>query len=107
MHEEIIATIPQKQQDTALEVVLIHDDAGASHIELRCMTWGAGIGWYRQKTLALDRDAARALVQNLGQARARLGRTRPPGHGNNVIPLAAASPRQQTADLPVRRTQRA
>ena len=107
MHEEIIATIPQKQQDTVLEVVLLHGDNGASHIELRYMTWGAGLGWYRQKTLALDRDAARALLQNLGQVRSQAGAAPSHRRGRKAIPLTDAEARPKTADAPARRSRRA
>jgi hypothetical protein len=107
MHEEIIATIPQKQPDTVLEVALIHNDDGASHIELRCMTWGEGLGWYRQKTLALDRDAARALLQDLGQMRSQVSAAGPLHGGRKVIPLTQGKARQKTVEAPARHSQRA
>jgi hypothetical protein len=107
MHEEIIATIPQKQPDTVLEVALIHNDDGAAHIELRCMSWGEGLGWYRQKTLALNRDAARALLQNLGQIRSQVGASRQLHGGRKVISLTQMKARQKTAAAPAKRSQRA
>ena len=107
MREEMIASIPQKQQDTVLQVVLIHNDAGASHIELRCMTWGTGLGWYRQKTLTLNRDTARTLLRNLGLARSQVSAKRPRHSGRNVISLSDRTRREQTLKTPARHPQRA
>ena len=107
MHEEIIATIPQ-QQDTVLEVVLVHNDPEPPRIELRCLTWTVGLGWYRQKTLALDEEAARALFHTLARVRAQLRQeARPPYRGSNVIPLAKATARRARPDTPAKHYQQA
>lgn len=65
MQETIIATIPQGDANSMLEVAYVHDAAGHSRVELRCLTWGAGVGWYRQHTLKLDRTAAHTLSRRL------------------------------------------
>jgi hypothetical protein len=72
MQENIIATIPQGSADTVLEVALLQDEKKDVHIELRCLAWGPGVGWYRQHTLKLDRPAAQALLRTLGYVRSRL-----------------------------------
>ena len=88
MHEDIIATIPQDQRgDHVLEVAITYDAAHTDRVELRDLMWANGIGWYRQKTLALEADAAEALLKSLGQARRRLvPRDAAPERGN-VIPF--------------------
>lgn len=106
MHEELIATIPQ-QQDTVLEVVLVHDDAKPPRVELRCLTWAIGLGWYRQKTLTLDGAAARTLFQTLARVRAQLRQARPPHRGGNVIPLTDATARRAYTDAQARHYQQA
>ena len=87
MREEILATIPQKQSDSVLEVVLIIQENNRSCVELRQLVWGSGLGWYRQHTLTLETTAARALLRGLKQLRSRFG-----GDGNlsqerKVIPF--------------------
>lgn len=74
MQEEMIATIPQESPDSVLEVILVHGGCGDTAIELRRLSWGAGVGWYRQHTLRLDCAAAQALLQTLRRAQKRLGK---------------------------------
>ncbi len=81
MQEEIIATIPQESSDSMLEVALIQGSCDNPTIELRRLSWGGGVGWYRQHTLRLDYATAQALLQTLRQARGRLRKrdTKVPG----------------------------
>ena len=72
MREEIIATIPQDEAEVRLEVAFIESETDDACIELRHLVWGKGVGWYRQKTLRLEAQAARSLLRALGQARHRL-----------------------------------
>jgi hypothetical protein len=72
MHQEVVATVPQDNGETTLEVALVYDGAGGARLELRHLVWGAGLGWYRQQTLTLDGRAARALLGALGSVRHRL-----------------------------------
>ena len=87
MHEEILARIPQETPDHILEVALLRDRAGTRRIELRSLLWGAGLGWYCQSTLRLERAAARALLRTLGHVQTRLGPGESSGQGRNVIPF--------------------
>jgi hypothetical protein len=63
--EKVLAMIPQRGNDTVLEVVMTRDTLGATTIELRYLVWGNGLGWCRQHTLKLDGTTARDLIQAL------------------------------------------
>jgi hypothetical protein len=67
-----LATIPQKSDDTVLEIVMMHEANGATNVELRSLVWGSGLGWYRQQTLQLDGTTARNLIQALGIVQRRV-----------------------------------
>jgi len=90
MHEEILARIPQGTPDHILEVALLRDSAGTRSIELRSLLWGAGLGWYCQSTLRLERAAARALLRTLGHVQGRLGPGESLSQGRNIIPFPGA-----------------
>lgn len=81
--EEILTTIANTSPDTLLEVALCAGSEGGQRIELRRLSWGEGVGWYRQQTLRLDAAEAEGLFQALrGKWRDRS--TRPAG---KVIPF--------------------
>ena len=86
MREEIIATIPQDGEMT-LEVALVYTDTENASVELRHLVWGKGLGWYRQNTLRLEAQAARSLLQALGQVRHRLVPTGEAASARKVIPF--------------------
>jgi hypothetical protein len=90
MHEEVLATIPQDGSDNVLEVALIHDGATDPSVELRYLSWGTGLGWYRQHTLKLDRTAAWALLRTFGPLRRRLAQDTSSTADRQVIPLTTA-----------------
>jgi hypothetical protein len=85
--EEVLVTIPQKGDDTVLEVVMMHDAIGAPAIELRYLVWGNGLGWYRQHTLRLDGTTARDLIQALGVVQRRMERQAVESLGHKVLPF--------------------
>jgi hypothetical protein len=70
--EVLLATIPQRKDDTVLEVVMMHNADGATSVELRSLVWGNGLGWYRQHTLQLDGTTVRNLIQALGVVQRRV-----------------------------------
>jgi hypothetical protein len=86
-HEEVLATIPQRGDDTVLEIVMLHDTSGATTIELRYLVWGDGVGWYRQHTLKLDGTTARDLIQALGIVQRRMEHQAVESLGHKVIPF--------------------
>lgn len=87
MREEIIATIPHDEAEGTLEVALVHTDTNGTHVEMRHLAWGKGLGWYRQKTLRLEASAAHALLRTLGQVRHRLVPGDAVTSGRKVIPF--------------------
>ena len=87
MREEIIATIPQEHAQGSLEVALVHTDTNDPYVELRHLVWGKGLGWYRQKTLRLEAQAARLLLRTLGQVRHRLAPAGSVAPARKVIPF--------------------
>jgi hypothetical protein len=95
--EEILATIPQKGGDTALEVVMTHDSANEAHIELRYLVWGIGLGWYRQHTLKLDGTTARDLIRALGIVQRRTEHQTVESLAQNVLPFSHTRKRQHPA----------
>ena len=70
--EVVLATVPQRHDDTVLEIVMIHGADGVTNVELRSLVWGNGLGWYRQHTLQLDGATARNLIQALGVVQRRV-----------------------------------
>ena len=101
MREEIIATIPQANGETTLEVALVHSDANEARVELRHMAWGRGLGWYRQKTMLLDSPAAHALLRALGQVRHQLV------SGDTTEPARKVIPFPDVSAIPARSKRRA
>ena len=93
MHEKVIATIPQGEKDSLLEVVLIQTGPDDSRIELRHHSWGEGIGWYRQHTLTLDAATVRALGRTLSQVQQRLDHGLTARHSSKVIPFPSLGQR--------------
>ena len=91
MSEEIIAQIAQAEDHTRLEVALIQDDYAEPRIELRTLSWGTGLGWYRCNTLTLDGGTAHQLMQALRQVRRRTHRASSPASGRKVLPFPAPS----------------
>ena len=85
--EEVLARIPQRCNDTVLEVVMTHDANGATGIELRHLAWGDGLGWYRQHTLKLDGTTARDLIQALGVVQRRTERQAVEPLARKILPF--------------------
>jgi hypothetical protein len=64
--ECLLATLPGSNPADRLLVVLVHTRAGESQVVLRQQSWAEGIGWYDQKSLALDPQQLRRLKGVLG-----------------------------------------
>jgi hypothetical protein len=96
MPETIIASIPQERDDSVLEVALIHDGATGPRVELRSLSWGTGLGWYRRQTLTMDSATARNLIRSLTQAHHRMGGGAE--FGRKVIPFPRPSASQASAE---------
>ena len=85
--------IPNGGSNTAIEVGLVNGADGKRDIELRSMVWGDGLGWYRQQTLTLDRNAVTALVQALGTVQARLRTPTSTAHARTITPVSRVTRR--------------
>jgi hypothetical protein len=93
--EEVLATIPQRDDDAVLEVVMTHDTPGATNIELRYLAWGNGLGWYCQQTLKLDGTTAPDLIRALGIVQRRMEHQAVESLAHKVLPFPRG--RQQSA----------
>ncbi len=91
MREEIIATISQ-DEGVNLEVALVYTAADDAAVELRHLVWGQGLGWYRQKTLRLEAQAAHSLLRALGQVRHRLVPAGDAASAGKIIPFPGVGP---------------
>ncbi len=56
--ETCLGVIDGRRDDEKLELACRESDTGALELELRLVSWGEGIGWYPQRTLALPPDLA-------------------------------------------------
>ncbi len=65
-NECLLATLPGSSPGDRLLVVLVHTKAGRSQIVLRQQSWAEGIGWYDQKSMALEPHQLRQLKAVLG-----------------------------------------
>ena len=93
--EVVLATVPQRHDDTVLEIVMIHDADGVTNVELRSLVWGNGLGWYRQHTLQLDGATARNLIQALGVVQRRMEHQSIDALARRVLPF----PRNHQQDV--------
>jgi hypothetical protein len=85
--EVVLATIPQRSDDTVLEVVMTHESDGGTNVELRSLVWGNGLGWCRQHTLQLDGTTARRLIQALGVVQRREERQAVDALAHKILPF--------------------
>jgi hypothetical protein len=93
MSEKIIAAIPQNTPDHVLEVALIGDQAQGFSVELRTLTWGNGLGWYRQHTVTLDSTSLQGLQRALSQLQGYVRHSPPQRQSATVIPFPCVPPR--------------
>jgi hypothetical protein len=90
--EHTLKTIAGENPDVRLDVVVGADTDGTPLVELRRLSWGKGVGWYRQHTLQLDPSEAAALLQTLRGSRQQWQETPAPARGK-VIPFPGLSQR--------------
>lgn len=67
--EQTLKTITGEKSDCRLEIIIRADSDGTPLVELRRLSWGKGIGWYRQHTLQLDSTEADELLKTLRHGR--------------------------------------
>ena len=64
-HEQLLSTVTADDKHSRLDLVLSPNDEGEPALELRRLSWGKGVGWYRQHTLRLDPGRSRSAVAQL------------------------------------------
>ena len=90
--EEILTTITSANPDSVLEIALAAASEGRQKIELRRLSWGEGVGWYRQQTLQLDVTEAETLLLALRGNRSKWAPRLARPQGKVIpFPLLAAS----------------
>ena len=93
--ERLLDTVTGTTQHSRLEVVLNDNPDTGQVLELRRLSWGKGIGWYRQQTLQLDQAEAEALLQTLRTSH-NAWREGPKQQTGKVIPFPSRSSQQET-----------
>jgi hypothetical protein len=68
LYEYALGVIDGRTAQEQLEVVLQQDGEGRWGLTLVAQSWGAGIGWYPQKTIALDASQIEPLQRMLAIA---------------------------------------
>lgn len=86
-HEKIISTITSAHPDSLLEVALCQHDEGQPTVELRRLSWGEGVGWFRQQTLRLEATEAEDLLLALRGNRSQWRQQPAAPQGRKVIPF--------------------
>jgi hypothetical protein len=92
--EDIVTTIASTSPHTLLEVALCPGGEGGPRMELRRLSWGTGVGWYRQQTLQIDAAEAKGLLQALRGT----WRGRSPHPAGKVIPFPALAGRPKRCE---------
>jgi len=59
--ERMIGVLEGMERMEKVEVLLNRERGSKWEISLRLLSWGEGVGWYRQKTIRLDSRQLRAL----------------------------------------------
>ncbi|MCS6927160.1 MAG: hypothetical protein NZ578_14810 [Candidatus Binatia bacterium] len=98
--EKTLATIPSADPDTLLEVVLCTRATAPPVIELRRLSWGEGIGWFRQHTLRLEAGEVSHLCATLRRYHRRWKPPAAPSHAAKIIPFPRPTDQPQDSGSP-------
>jgi hypothetical protein len=82
--QKLLGQLEGENEQEKVELVLHHTAEGSATLEVRSLRWGPGIGWYVQKTIALDPAQVHRLDHLL--RRSSIVR-RKQGTGGKVIPF--------------------
>jgi hypothetical protein len=77
--EEVLATIPGQEPDTAIRVYAQSGVEG--YVRLQQMAYSDGVGWYVQRSFVIPGDALAVLIPQLRKADCVIPK-RPHMHGN-------------------------
>ena len=64
--DNVLEIIDGQTPNERIALVLCHEVGQASHVELRQQSWGDGVGWFTQSTLALEPYQVAQLRNALG-----------------------------------------
>ena len=95
--EKTTTTITSSDPDTLLEVALGADDEGLPTLELRRLSWGEGVGWYRQQTLRLHASEAEGLLSALRGNRSHWRERSSASPARKVIPFPHPAAQQEAS----------
>jgi hypothetical protein len=98
--EKVLTTLGNRELDSVLEVALCTDATGGPHVELRRLSWGEGVGWYRQQTLQITVAEAEGLLLALRASRSKW-KSRAADSSRKVIPFPTLT---SSPEKPERRT---
>jgi len=68
--ESVIGILEGRNESEKVEVHLVQRGSAEERLDLRLLSWGEGIGWYPQKTIALNSGEIDALQTILKRAKA-------------------------------------
>jgi len=68
---KVLAQLDGENAKEKIELVLRHTEEDSTALEVLSLRWGQGIGWYTQKTIALDPSQVRRLASLLRRAALR------------------------------------
>ncbi|MGH8056841.1 MAG: hypothetical protein ACREOH_06330 [Candidatus Entotheonellia bacterium] len=69
VREYLLGLVNGRGEHEKVEVVLSQAEDGTCEVKLILQSWGEGIGWYPQKTIALDLSQIGPLQRALGMAK--------------------------------------
>lgn len=87
--ESVIGILEGRNESEKVEVHLTHAGSSEERLDLRLLSWGEGIGWYPQKTIALNCGEIEALQTVLKRAKAliRTNNRQKSNTGGELVPF--------------------
>jgi hypothetical protein len=88
----ILATVAGSRANQRLVVSIVQSESGQTTIEIQEQHHGEGVGWFDQRTLALDPRQWQQLQSILGAAPEAASIAAEAGRAPDVVPFHAAPP---------------
>src|SRR5262245_17696451 len=96
-NETVLSTLNGATEHERILVVLVHEPAGGSRLELRQQSFGVGVGWFTQSSVTLEPHQVAELRGALGTGKRVGSLTHLPRSFSRVSP-GGFSPRIVHAD---------
>lgn len=99
----VIGVLEGRNSREKVEVHLIREEGSGERLDIRLFSWGEGIGWYPQKTIALDCREIDALQAMLNRAKALIhtkDRQKPSARGA-LVPFSLRRKEVQPFERPI------